>query len=198
MVMLTPVIRRAAAGTLAAVAAMPAAGVLGASTGPAQGTGQQVRAAELPELRRIDVPAAWRLSRGKGVTVAVLDTGADPGVPDLSGSVTSGPDYVRGADPPGYRPPHLHGTYIASLAGHGSGPGRSGGVIGVAPLPGPIQVVHRSYARIAALGAVAAAAAVGFLLALTLLVRQVRRGRAGRGPEPGGGVRGGNGVVTDT
>jgi subtilisin family serine protease len=48
--------------------------------------------------------------------------------------VTTGPDYTLGADPPGYRPPHLHGTYIASLiAGHGSGPGRSGGVIGVAP-----------------------------------------------------------------
>ena len=48
--------------------------------------------------------------------------------------MTTGPDYTLGADPPGYHPPHLHGTYIASLiAGHGSGPGRSGGVIGVAP-----------------------------------------------------------------
>jgi subtilisin family serine protease len=68
------------------------------------------------------------------VTVAVLDTGVDPTIPDLTGSVTTGPDYTLGADPPGYQPPHLHGTYIASLiAGHGSGPGRSGGVIGVAP-----------------------------------------------------------------
>jgi subtilisin family serine protease len=68
------------------------------------------------------------------VTVAVLDTGTDAAAPDLAGSVTTGPDYTEGADPPGYQPPHLHGTYIASLiAGHGSGPGRSGGVIGVAP-----------------------------------------------------------------
>jgi subtilisin family serine protease len=68
------------------------------------------------------------------VTVGVLDTGVDTSAADLSGSVSTGPDYTRGADPPGYQPPRLHGTFIASLiAGHGSGPGRAGGVIGVAP-----------------------------------------------------------------
>jgi len=68
------------------------------------------------------------------VTVGELDTGADPAAPDLTGSVTTGPDYTAGADPAGYQPPHLHGTYIASvIAGHGSGPGRADGVIGLAP-----------------------------------------------------------------
>ena len=68
------------------------------------------------------------------MTVAVLDTGVDATAADLAGLVTTGPDYTLGADPPGYQPPHLHGTFIASLiAGHGSGPGRSGGIIGVAP-----------------------------------------------------------------
>jgi type VII secretion-associated serine protease mycosin len=101
---------------------------------PGQGIGSQVRAAELPELKAMHVTAAWRISRGHGVTVGVLDTGVDQGAPDLVGTVTSGPDFTRGSDPPGYRPPHLHGTYIASLiAGHGSGPGRADGVIGVAP-----------------------------------------------------------------
>jgi type VII secretion-associated serine protease mycosin len=96
--------------------------------------GRQVRSAEQPQLRAIQVPAAWRMSRGRGVTVAVLDTGAAAAAADLVGSVTMGPDYTRGADPPGYQPPHLHGTFIASLiAGHGSGPGRAGGVLGVAP-----------------------------------------------------------------
>jgi type VII secretion-associated serine protease mycosin len=114
--------------------AWSAAGGLRAPAASAQGVAQQVRTAEMPELREIDVPAAWRVSKGSGVTVAVLDTGTDAGAPDLTGSVTTGPDYTRGADPPGYQPPHLHGTYIASLiAGHGSGPGRTGGVIGVAP-----------------------------------------------------------------
>jgi subtilisin family serine protease len=93
-----------------------------------------VRAAEMPVLRQIDVPAAWRVSRGGGVTVAVLDTGVDASAPDLAGQVTQGPDYAAGVDPPGYRLPLSHGTYIASLiAGRGRGPGDAMGVIGVAP-----------------------------------------------------------------
>jgi len=92
------------------------------------------RAAALAQLDEIGVPAAWRTSRGRGVTVAVLDTGTAPGTPDLAGSVTAGPDYTLGVNPAHYRPPHWHGTYIASLiAGHGSGPGRGTGVLGVAP-----------------------------------------------------------------
>lgn len=94
----------------------------------------QIRPAELKTLDQIHAPAAWRVSQGSGVTVAVLDTGVGRGVPDLANVVRFGPDFTAGADPPGYQPPHLHGTYIASLiAGHGSGPGDTTGVIGVAP-----------------------------------------------------------------
>jgi len=117
-----------------ALAGVLGVGAAGAPATSARGPGTAVRAAEQPQLRAIAAPAAWRLSRGQGVTVGVLDTGADAGVPDLAGSVRTGPDYTRGADPAGYQPPHLHGTFIASLiAGHGSGPGRAGGVIGIAP-----------------------------------------------------------------
>jgi len=95
----------------------------------------QVRPDDLAMLRQIGVPGAWRITRGAGVTVAVLDTGVDTSTPDLVGQVTTGPDFTAGADPAGYRPPLLHGTYIASLiAGHGSGPGDQFGVVGVAPL----------------------------------------------------------------
>jgi type VII secretion-associated serine protease mycosin len=117
-----------AVGTGTAVAA-PIRGTV-----PGQGIGAQVRAAEQQQLREIEAPAAWTLSKGKGITVAVLDTGVDGSAVDLAGSVSIGPDYTMGANPPGYQPPHLHGTYIASLiAGHGSGPGRAEGVIGIAP-----------------------------------------------------------------
>ncbi len=151
--MLTGPVRFHAALAAAALAALPwlgahrgaAAGhhhlrpegaqmVTSARTGPSQGAGAQVRAAELAQLKSINAPAAWRVSQGRGVTVGVLDTGVDASAADLAGSVSTGPDYTQGADPPGYQPPHLHGTFIASLiAGHGSGPGRAGGVIGVAP-----------------------------------------------------------------
>jgi subtilisin family serine protease len=94
----------------------------------------QIRPAELRALDQIDAPAAWRTSLGAGVTVAVLDTGVDPATPDLAGSVVTGPDFTAGADPAGYHPPLLHGTYIASLiAAHGSGRDDQFGVIGVAP-----------------------------------------------------------------
>jgi type VII secretion-associated serine protease mycosin len=135
---------RAAARAAAASVAIVSGGVLGVvpawgavpagGAAPGQGIASQARSAEAPQLRALDVPAAWKTSTGYGVTVAVLDTGVDHNVPDLSGSVAFGPDFTKGVDPPGYQPPHLHGTFIASLiAGHGSGAGHGEGVIGVAP-----------------------------------------------------------------
>ncbi|MQY03557.1 S8 family serine peptidase [Actinomadura macrotermitis] len=94
----------------------------------------QVRDAVTPVLDSLNVPRAWSLSRGRGVTVAVLDSGVDDTQADLAGSVTVGPDYTAGANPPGTEPKRLHGTNMASIiAGHGHGPGAADGMIGVAP-----------------------------------------------------------------
>ena len=65
--------------------------------------------------------------RGPGHRRPACRAGPDP-------QVTVGPDYTAGANPPGYVPPHLHGTYIGSIiACDGSGPGGAQWMIGVAP-----------------------------------------------------------------
>ena len=84
-------------------------------------------------LNMLDAPAAWTVTKGAGVTVAVIDSGVNPNVSDLAGSVTTGPDYTGVRTPPSN--PHwgVHGTWMASLiAGHGHD-GGSSGILGVAP-----------------------------------------------------------------
>lgn len=117
---------------LAAFAAAALAAGPSAAAAPARA--DRVRDAMTPVLESLNVPRAWSLARGRGVTVAVLDSGVDPEQADLAGSVTPGPDYTRGANPAGVAPKRLHGTNMASIiAGHGHGPGGGDGVLGVAP-----------------------------------------------------------------
>lgn len=71
----------------------------------------------------------WRTSTGKGVTVAVLDTGVDESLPELRDQVLDGRDFSSkpkgaNADADG------HGTDMAAVI---AGTGRSGGVQGLAP-----------------------------------------------------------------
>ena len=84
-------------------------------------------------LDMLAVPAAWTVTRGAGVTVAVIDSGVNPAVSDLAGSVLTGPDYTGVTTRPSNLDWGVHGTWMASLiAGHGHDGGGSG-VIGVAP-----------------------------------------------------------------
>ncbi|MGH3259455.1 MAG: S8 family peptidase [Streptosporangiaceae bacterium] len=84
-------------------------------------------------LSMINIQAAWQLTEGAGVKVAVLDSGVDPYVTDLTGSVLTGPDYT-GVDTSSADPNWgVHGTWMASLiAGHGHDGGVDG-IIGIAP-----------------------------------------------------------------
>jgi subtilisin family serine protease len=84
-------------------------------------------------LDMLNAEAAWSVTRGAGATVAVIDSGVNPDVSDLTGSVITGPDYTRVKTSPASKDWGVHGTWRASLiAGHGHDEGLSG-VIGVAP-----------------------------------------------------------------
>ncbi len=94
------------------------AGQAASRPGPADG-----KAALLREMR-----AAWRITNGHGVTVAVLSSGVTK-VHDLAGKVTTGPDFAAG------RPASkTEGTVLASaIAGRGQHTASPFGAIGRAP-----------------------------------------------------------------
>ena len=109
-----------------------ALGVLGATAPPA--AADSVRDGEQDVLSMLDVPAAWGVSQGQGVTVAVLDSGGQPTVSDLAGSVVAGPDLTGVSTPPGNADWGQHGTWMASIiAGHGHGFDGQDGIVGIAP-----------------------------------------------------------------
>ena len=120
----------ARAAALTAAAALAGLAVVG---GAAPARADIVRDKEQWVLDAINVAGAWPVSQGAGVTVAVIDSGVDGDVPDLVGSVRTGPDLTR-VDTPADNPNWgVHGTWMASLiAGHGHDGGGSG-IIGVAP-----------------------------------------------------------------
>ncbi|MFG2769008.1 S8 family serine peptidase [Streptomyces sp. NPDC048350] len=90
----------------------------------------KVEAAMAESNAQIGTPKAWEAGlTGKGVKVAVLDTGADLGHPDLAGRVAESKSFIEGqevADRDG------HGTHVASTVG-GSGAASEGKEKGVAP-----------------------------------------------------------------
>ncbi|MFK0152829.1 type VII secretion-associated serine protease mycosin [Streptomyces sp. NPDC090493] len=85
-------------------------------------------------LSALHLDEAWRTTKGKGITVAVLDTGVEADHPDLAGNVLTAKDMIGFGAGPGDRDWARHGTAMAGIiAGHGHGVGNGDGVMGVAP-----------------------------------------------------------------
>jgi subtilisin family serine protease len=109
-------------------------------------------------LDEYGITKAWEVSKGAGVTVAVIDSGVDGTHPDLRGVVVGGHDSSGAGTPDGQKPLGAkpeHGTLVATMLagrGHSSAPqtgtqtapqtqaqtgaaasGGPDGVVGVAP-----------------------------------------------------------------
>ncbi len=121
-----PAARRAGSAT---VALGLTCGLILAVTAPARA--DEIRDHEWP-LAFLSLPAANQISTGAGVTVGLLDSGVMGQRADLTGQVTTGPDYAGGTERPGQTGWGEHGTCMASIiAGHGRGGGD--GMLGAAP-----------------------------------------------------------------
>src|SRR5271154_3884644 len=113
------------------VALVLTAAVLAVAAPPVQA--DSIRNGQQWVLTMLDVAPAWQVTRGGGVTVAVVDSGVDGHVSDLTGQVTQGPDFTGVSTRPSSPDWGVHGTWMASLiAGHGHDDGSSG-VVGIAP-----------------------------------------------------------------
>lgn len=122
---------RAPRSLTAVLCALLALAPVTAGTAHAQGEGVQ---AQQWGLKALEAKAAWKTTKGKGVTVAVLDTGVDASHPDLRENVRGGKDLVRMGASRGDRAWARHGTAMAGIiAGHGHGADGRDGVLGVAP-----------------------------------------------------------------
>ncbi len=80
-------------------------------------------------LTRFDAERAWRKSKGKGVKVAVIDTGVTANHPDLRGRVLKGRDFVSGGRNANDR--NGHGTHVAGIIAAKANNKR--GIAGLAP-----------------------------------------------------------------
>lgn len=92
-------------------------------------TPNQITTNQIPwHVEKLAAPQAWAVTRGKGVRVAVLDTGIDGTHPDLFGQIASAVDFTGAASGPA--DVQGHGTHCAGIV---AGASKGQGSIGVAP-----------------------------------------------------------------
>ncbi|WP_066288008.1 S8 family peptidase [Bacillus sp. FJAT-29937] len=90
-------------------------------------------AKEIPKgVELIQAPKIWKDTKGKGVTVAVLDTGCDITHPDLSARIIGGRNFTNDdkGNPDLFMDYNGHGTHVAGTI---AAVENNNGVIGVAP-----------------------------------------------------------------
>ncbi|MFJ4811533.1 type VII secretion-associated serine protease mycosin [Streptomyces longwoodensis] len=96
----------------------------------------------------------WKVTTGKGITVAVIDTGVDPTNPDLKGRILPGRDLAEDLTGDAHTDYDGHGTGMAGLiAGTGSYGGGKGS-FGLAPgskilpvrMPNPLEAANEAEA----------------------------------------------------
>lgn len=91
---------------------------------------RKVKAQLDQSVTQIGAPAAWQRGlTGKGVKVAVLDTGIDPTHPDVQGRIAAAENFTATEDAVDH---NGHGTHVASTAA-GNGAASGGKYKGVAP-----------------------------------------------------------------
>ncbi|MFF9407340.1 type VII secretion-associated serine protease mycosin [Streptomyces anandii] len=119
--------------TAARIVASAAVGLMLAAGSITEAHAQSIRSMQW-HLDAMHAEEMWRTSTGKGITVAVIDTGVDPKNGDLKGQVLAGKDFApagRGGDE--HTDYDGHGTEMAALiAGTGESHGGDG-AFGLAP-----------------------------------------------------------------
>ncbi|NML52302.1 S8 family serine peptidase [Streptomyces sp. R302] len=86
-------------------------------------------------LDSLKLPDAWGTDQGDDTVIAVVDTGVDPGHPDLKGRLVDGYDFVDGDDDP--KDLNGHGTHVSGIAAAhtDNGIGIAGGAPGAKIMP---------------------------------------------------------------
>ncbi|MFI0735559.1 type VII secretion-associated serine protease mycosin [Streptomyces sp. NPDC021225] len=131
MLLSSPGVRRRALLALAGALLVSAGGI----APPAEAQDVRSRQWYLTAMKADDM---WKVSKGKGVTVAVIDTGVDDSIPELRGQVLGGADVSN--NPTGARADKEgHGTNMAALI---AGTGAGGGIQGVAPEAKILPIKH--------------------------------------------------------
>ena len=92
-----------------------------------------------PNLTAIGVPQTWRIARGRGVTVAVVDSGVDAGNAHFRGALVRGTSLIPGRATDDYQG---HGTGLAGIIA--ARVVKGSGMLGVAPESSimPVRVYH--------------------------------------------------------